>query len=96
MFFGLSSASLFFSLRWLQESAFISIQLLYDAEGTGNITSAHGRKAQSNIESILLANQDEWHKIVAIEIIQDQLRAAISQAIFELPDRRHRRFCRRI
>jgi len=40
---------------------------LYEAEGTGTITTAHGRKGQSDIESIPLANQDEWHKIVAIE-----------------------------
>jgi hypothetical protein len=28
---------------------------------------AHGRNGQSDIESIPLANQDERHKIVAIE-----------------------------
>jgi hypothetical protein len=80
----------------LSEIAFVSIHVLYDAEGTGNITRAHGRKAQNDIESIPLANQDEWHKIVAIEIIQDKVRVAISQAIFELPDCRHRGFSRRI
>ena len=57
---------------------------------------AHGRKAQSDIESIPLANQNEWHKIVAIEIIQDKVRVAISQSILELPDCRHRRFSGRI
>jgi hypothetical protein len=63
----LSLASLFFSLTLVIKTAFVSIHLLYDAEGTGTITMAHGRKAQSDIESIPLANQDEWHKIVAIE-----------------------------
>src|SRR4029077_6509329 len=52
---------------WLSETPFVSIHLLYEVEGTGNITRAHDRKAQSDIESIPLANQDEWHKIVAIE-----------------------------
>jgi hypothetical protein len=67
MFSELSTASLFFSLTLVVKAAFVSIHLLYDAEGTDNIRRAHGRKGQSDIESIPLANQDEWHKIVAIE-----------------------------
>jgi hypothetical protein len=67
MFFGVVRRFAVFSLTWLSETAFVSIHVLYDAEGMGNITRAHGRNGQSDIESIPLANQDEWHKIVAIE-----------------------------
>jgi hypothetical protein len=68
MFFGVVPRFAVFLINFgYKETAFVSIHLLYEAEGTGNITRAHGRKAQSDIESIPLANQDEWHKIVAIE-----------------------------
>jgi hypothetical protein len=63
----LSPASLFFSLTLVIKDRLRFKHLLYDAEGMGNITRAHGRNGQSDIESIPLANQDEWHKIVAIE-----------------------------
>jgi hypothetical protein len=38
---------------------------------------AHGRKAKSDIESILLASKDEWQKIVATKIIEAKLAVAI-------------------
>ncbi len=67
MFSGLFPALLFFLLTLVIRNRFRFNHRLYDAEGTGTITMAHGRNGQSDIESIPLANQDERHKIVAIE-----------------------------
>src|SRR5947208_2378164 len=51
---------------------------------------AHGRKAKSDIESILLRSENEWHKIVATKIVQGKIRVGTSRQKFKLPDCRNR------
>ena len=69
MFFGVVPRFAVFLINFGYQKPLSFIHRLYDAEGTGTITMAHGRKGQSDIKSIPLANQDERHKIVAIETL---------------------------
>src|SRR5438477_10540107 len=57
---------------------------------------AHGRKAKSDIESILLRSENEWHKIVATKIVQGKIRVGTSRQKFKLPDCRNRWLGRRV
>jgi hypothetical protein len=67
---------------------------LYAGWPQTNVKRAHGRKAKSVIESILLANKNERQKIAAIKIAQGESETGTSRVKVELPNRGHRRITR--
>ena len=57
----------------------LTIAACVHAQAHTNVQIAHGRKAKSDIESILLANKNERQKIAAIKIAQGESETGTSR-----------------